>query len=69
VSVDQRDPWNQPTAAADHDVLVDRDLTEPADLGADEFCQRQASSRNQLLLPVATNGHIQPVPAYDRRPT
>jgi hypothetical protein len=59
VSVDQRDPGDQAAPAADDDRLVDRELTQPADLGALEFCQRQASirqyRRRQFQRRAATN--------------
>src|ERR1700731_398405 len=45
VSVDQRNPGDQPTAAFDDDGLATRQLAEPADFGTLKFCQSRASSR------------------------
>ena len=41
VAIDQRDPRDQPTTAADHKRLVNGQLTEPADFGAFKFRQPQ----------------------------
>jgi acyl-CoA synthetase (AMP-forming)/AMP-acid ligase II len=69
VGVDKWDVWDQPAAASDDIRLVDRELTEPADLSASEFCQRSGPQlQKSLLLLRSTPRQIGPgAVRYDRR--